>query len=394
MRSPEAVLPMDWWQIDLVAMPTSTHGYSYILTIIDLFTSFVLTRPLKTKSQEEVAANLVQILADWGPPRILQSDAGNEFVNSVLAELARVHKITLKVSTPYYKHSTGSVERVHYTIGSSLKKMLEGALAHWDVYSPIVTHFYNTTTRSLTNSTPYALMFARGCNPLHVGGDDTDSAVSDTHSLDDTEVLADFDLESWLEDNDFGSWITKHHERLTESQKRVLSTFYPSIKESIAKRRKVSSSRFNKTHRIVPPLRVGTMVMCKDEEKKSKHDQHWVGPYRIKEVIETGTYILVNDLGDELHRAVSQLKVLPNELEEESPDFETVECEKIITHRGSGRTLQYLIKWRDLPHSDNSWVKPKDFHDVRIISDYWAKRAPPRATKRSRKPSRKVVESL
>jgi transposase InsO family protein len=166
MRSPDVALPHEWCQCDLIHMPTSVNGYQYILTIIDLFTSYLLTRPLKTATAAEVAMNLYQVWADWGPPRILQSDSGSEFVNEVLLEMAKVSGVELRVSTPHYKHSTGSVERVNRTIGTSLRKMLAGAIATWDAALPLVTHYYNTTVRSLTNTSPYALMFCRASTPF------------------------------------------------------------------------------------------------------------------------------------------------------------------------------------------------------------------------------------
>jgi len=67
-RSPNVTLPGDWWQIDLIHMPTSLNGYSYVLVIIDLFTSFVLTRPLKTKSAQETAHSLLQRKKEIYPP--------------------------------------------------------------------------------------------------------------------------------------------------------------------------------------------------------------------------------------------------------------------------------------------------------------------------------------
>jgi len=129
LKSPQAILPNDWWQVDLVVMPTSLNQYSYILVVIDLFTSFVLTRPLKTKSAQETALELLKIVGDFGPPKIIQSDAGSEFCNSIVEELCSLTGTELRISTPYYKHSTGSVERVNRTLSSSLRKMLEGAIA-------------------------------------------------------------------------------------------------------------------------------------------------------------------------------------------------------------------------------------------------------------------------
>lgn len=58
-------------------------GYRFILNYQDHLTKFVCLRPLKTKTAEEVAYHLVDILCDKGAPHILQSDNGREFSNKV-----------------------------------------------------------------------------------------------------------------------------------------------------------------------------------------------------------------------------------------------------------------------------------------------------------------------
>jgi len=36
------------------------------------------------------------------------------------------------------------------------------------------------------------------------------------------------------------------------------------------------------------------------------------------------------------------------------------EIEKILDKRGAGRTLQYFVKWKGYPDSDNTWENSKD----------------------------------
>lgn len=370
LRSPEAALPGDWWQIDLIHLPTSVNGYSYILVIIDLFTSYVLTRALKTRTAEETASHLLQIWADWGPPKIMQSDEGTEFVNQVVTAMAELANVELRVSTPHYKHSTGSVERVNRTIGTSLRKMLQGAMSTWDTVLPLVTHYYNTTTRSLTKTSPYALMFTRAWHHLQGG---------------ESYLIDDFDHEEWISDQDFTTWNEQHPERLNswinEHQKQVLHHIYPAIRDNITHKRKQTADKFNASHHIVAPLTVGTSVMAIDPAQSSKHDQKWVGPYKIDTVTPTGTYLIRDAQGTVLRRAISQLKVIPDDDEK----FQSWEVEKIIRHSGEGKSLRYLVKWKNFPNSQNSWQKPDEFDDLKVISDYWKSHAPKRAVRSRRR---------
>jgi transposase InsO family protein len=376
-RSPNVTLPGDWWQIDLIHMPTSLNGYSYVLVIIDLFTSFVLTRPLKTKSAQETAHSLLQVWGDWGPPKIVQTDAGSEFLNEVFEAMSALANVELRASTPYYKHSTGSVERVNRTIGASLRKMLQGAIAKWDTILPIVQYFYNTTVRSLSKSSPYALMFA---NPLEGG---------------ENPIIEDFDIEKWSQDNDFESWLPHHRERLEETiqrHKRVLSDIYPAIQETIASKRRKSAKKFAATHTIVQqPFEPGTKVLVLDERKNSKHDQNWVGPFTVESVNKTGSYILADSDGDTIRRARAQMKLFHEA--DDQLDQKSYQLERIIKHRGHGNNVQYLVKWTGYSHQHNSWLKPSDFDDTKIITDYWQDKAPKRSTAPRRKSQRRTAGS-
>ena len=51
---------------------------------------------------------------------------------------------------------------------------------------------------------------------------------------------------------------------------------------------------------------------------------------------------------------------------------EEYEVEDILMHRKSGchQKLQYLVKWKGYPSSENSWVDSKDLHAPEILQRY------------------------
>ena len=81
-------------------------------------------RPLKTKTADEVAYQLLDIFTIIGAPAILQSDNGREFVAKVIEELAGMWT-GLKIVHGRARHpqSQGSVERCNQDI-----KLLTGKL--------------------------------------------------------------------------------------------------------------------------------------------------------------------------------------------------------------------------------------------------------------------------
>lgn len=71
--------------IDFQSQPD--REYKFIMVYQDHLTKFVVLRPLKSKTAEEVAYHLLDIFTMFGAPSILQSDNGREFANKVVSSL-------------------------------------------------------------------------------------------------------------------------------------------------------------------------------------------------------------------------------------------------------------------------------------------------------------------
>lgn len=57
--------------------------FKYILHAQYHFSKYSVLRAMKTKTAEETAFLLLEILCDFGPVVVIQSDNGREFVNKV-----------------------------------------------------------------------------------------------------------------------------------------------------------------------------------------------------------------------------------------------------------------------------------------------------------------------
>ena len=72
------------YQVDLIDMQSQSDGeYRFILNYQDHLTKYVILRPLKTKTADEVASHVVDIFC-MRAPTVLQSDNGREFSNKVV----------------------------------------------------------------------------------------------------------------------------------------------------------------------------------------------------------------------------------------------------------------------------------------------------------------------
>lgn len=111
---------MNQVQIDLVDMTSKkvtldSETYRYILVLLDVFSRFLFLRPLKSKSSAEVAAVLLSIFSDIGPPRRLQSDQGSEF-KGVVQKLMDIMQVGIIHSRPYHPQSQGKVRNYNIYI--------------------------------------------------------------------------------------------------------------------------------------------------------------------------------------------------------------------------------------------------------------------------------------
>lgn len=62
---------------------------------------------------EVVAAALFEVISVFGPPTLIISDNGAEFINSVVDHVSRLHGVDRRVITLYRPQANGQVERAN-----------------------------------------------------------------------------------------------------------------------------------------------------------------------------------------------------------------------------------------------------------------------------------------
>lgn len=85
----------DLWEADLNdmnAIKKYNEPYSYILTVIDVFSKFAWAVPLKTKHGAEVAKAFANIFSHR-VPKVLQTDKGTEFTNKTFRDVLKKHGV-------------------------------------------------------------------------------------------------------------------------------------------------------------------------------------------------------------------------------------------------------------------------------------------------------------
>ena len=138
----------------------NNNGYRFILVVIDAFSRFAHTRPLKTKTAEEVSGQIDNIFAGMTyTPSYFASDKGKEFMHTNKYIRKRViEKYNVKMYYMSGKRKGSIVERWNRTFKSTLERYFEHISTspdirkrkRWiDVLEDITNNINNRVNRSV-----------------------------------------------------------------------------------------------------------------------------------------------------------------------------------------------------------------------------------------------------
>lgn len=147
----------DTFQADLIEMipyARKNRGYKYILVVIDTFSKFAWTRPLKNKTGKLVTEAMGSIFkANNRICRNLQTDHGKEFYNNSFNSLMKTYKIN-HYST-YSNLKASIVERLNRTLLTKIWKMFSLQGSHkWINNLQKTTDSYNNQQHSTIKMKP------------------------------------------------------------------------------------------------------------------------------------------------------------------------------------------------------------------------------------------------
>ncbi|XP_063287869.1 SCAN domain-containing protein 3-like [Pelobates fuscus] len=153
-------------QVDVIDMQSNPDSeYKFILNYEDHSTKFILLRPLKTRSAEEVANVVLDIFTTIGAPSILQSDSGREFSKNVLVELTKMcPELKMVNGRCSPRQSEDSAEQVKQDVSKMLATWMKtNNTAHWTPGLKFIQMMKNKTYHPCIQKSPYEAMF--GCKP-------------------------------------------------------------------------------------------------------------------------------------------------------------------------------------------------------------------------------------
>jgi transposase InsO family protein len=336
---PTPSAPWEVVSIDFIVELPESDGYDAVMAVIDSSGKRGHFVPTTTTVTAEGSANIFyrEVFRLHGLPRKIISDRGPQFVARFMREVARLLGIELAHSTAYHPQTDGQTERVNQEIEQYIRLFVNHHQDDWNELLPMCEFSYNNHVHSSTKHTPFFLDTGR-------------------HPRMGFEPQLTSDVESAVEFRDRMKNTLEEAKAALVKAKEDYTLYY--------NRRRTPAPEFSRGDRVY----VDAEDIHTDRPSK-KFDSLRYGPYKVLEKVGSSAYRL--DLPrsmSRLHPVFSVIKLtpaptdpIPGRRPPRPPSPVVVdgerhhEVEEILDSRIRWRRVEYLIKWKGYPSSENSW---------------------------------------
>ena len=148
----------DIWSLDILDLkdygPENNKGYRYVLVVIDNFSKFGWTSPLKNKNAQTIKDSFENILiSSKRKPNLIETDRCKEFYNNIFQDF--LNKNNIKLYSRNSSYGAVFAERFNRTIRDLPKKIVfERVDAKWIDVLPTITKQYNNRIHTSTKLSP------------------------------------------------------------------------------------------------------------------------------------------------------------------------------------------------------------------------------------------------
>ena len=155
--------PFDGICLDCVGpLARSSRGFKWILTRIDLHSSFLLAVPMKSKSADDVIhTHIESILPRIGPSRYILMNNRMEFKNDTMREVLHRLNTEHKFTTVYFPKGNPRLENSHALLKRCMSKYMDMLNEQWDKCLKLATYAFNILPSCDHSSSPYFLVFGK-----------------------------------------------------------------------------------------------------------------------------------------------------------------------------------------------------------------------------------------
>ena len=137
-----------------------SHNKSYIHVVIDAFSHFVVTVPIKANNAKTAIKTLLHHwIIKFGPPIYLDTHRGSEYVNKEMAHLCTLMGIRHSPRTAYSPWTNGLVEVQNRNLGTHLRMFLHDTLKDWAFQVHMYAYAHNSQPLSELSISPHEIVF-------------------------------------------------------------------------------------------------------------------------------------------------------------------------------------------------------------------------------------------
>jgi Chromo (CHRromatin Organisation MOdifier) domain len=339
--------PFSHIAMDLITRLPKSEGHNAILTIVNHGCSqAAIFLPCSTTITGASITQLYlkHIFCWFGIPQKIISDRDPRFTSHFTRELTKGLGINQNLSMAFHPQTDGLSEQTNQWIEQYLR-LITVNQNEWSRWLPMVTAVHNNSRNSTTGFAPNELL--TGWEP---------PLAADQHS-----ELKNFTAEEYLTNMQCNQLIAIHTLNKVAYKTGTPTTMW-----------KTGQLVWLKGKNL--PLLYGTAKLA------PRHH----GPFKIAKIISLVAVRLELLAQWSIHPVFHTSLLMPyTETPSHGPNFtrpppdlidgeEEYEVEQIHVHQnwGQHKTLQYLIKWKGYPESDNTWKDTNQIHAPTLIKLY------------------------
>ena len=207
----------DTWSLDILDLkdygPENKRGYRYVLVVLDNFSKFGWTTPLKKKNAQTIKDSFENILINSKTkPNLIETDRGKEVYNNTFQDF--LNKNNIKLYSRNSSYGAVFAERYNLTIRNLLKRpVFEKGDGNWIDVLPTITKQYNNKVHSSTKLTPIQASLKK--NEGYVYKNLLDKRKKKTPKFQINDLVRTADLKKTFSKSDMTNWSYKLY-KITE----------------------------------------------------------------------------------------------------------------------------------------------------------------------------------
>ena len=343
------------WTMDLITQMTkSRSGNDAIVVWVCKFSKLRHYAACKTaiSAPELARLFLATVVRHHGMPECIISDRDPRFTAHFWRAFWTSLGSTLAMSTAYHPESDGQTENANKTLEIMLRSVIDFSQTDWDEHLPAAELAYNNSKNETTGYSPFYLVYGREARmPL-------DLALAPLTKAADNPTAAEATAR----------W------RAALQQASINTSSQQQRQKKYADRTR-REKQFAIGDRVL--LSTQHLKLVGERKRSRKFTERFVGPYRVKRVVNANAYELELPASLKIHPVIniSHLKeyrdgaqAFPDRpIRITRPEPEALDdngapewrVDRLLDHRtvkrGKRQTDQYLVEWKGYPISEATW---------------------------------------